>query len=160
MKEIKLTTIFFEYQSLSELSVKDQELMQAAIDIRKKAYAPYSKFRVGAAILLEDGTVVVGSNQENAAFPSGLCAERTAIFYAGATHPHVAIVSIAISASSDVKTTTTPIPPCGACRQAILEYEDKQAQPIRMLFMGAEGPIIESPSLINILPFHFDKNSL
>lgn len=160
MKEIKLTTTFFEYQSLSELSVKDQELMQAAIDIRKKAYAPYSKFRVGAAILLEDGTVVVGSNQENAAYPSGLCAERTAIFYAGSTHPNVAIVSIAISASSDVKTTTTPIPPCGACRQAILEYEDKQAQPIRMLFMGAEGPIIESPSLINILPFHFDKNSL
>ncbi|MCP1997562.1 cytidine deaminase [Flavobacterium sp. HSC-61S13] len=160
MKEIKLTTTFLEYQSLSELSAKDQELMQAAIEVRKKAYAPYSQFRVGAAILLEDGTIVVGSNQENAAFPSGLCAERTAIFYAGATHPNVAMVSIAISASSDVKTTTTPIPPCGACRQAILEYEDKQARPIRMLFMGAEGAVIESPSLINILPFHFDKNSL
>lgn len=160
MKEIKLTTTFFEYQSLSELSAKDQELMQAAIEVRKKAYAPYSKFRVGAAILLEDGTIVVGSNQENAAFPSGLCAERTAIFYAGAVHPNVAIVSMAISASSDIKITTTPIPPCGACRQTILEYEDKQAQPIRMLFMGAEGAVIESPSLINILPFHFDKNSL
>lgn len=160
MKEIKLTTIFLEYENMGALKEDDQKLMQAAIDIRKKAYAPYSKFRVGAALLLQDGTIIVGSNQENAAFPSGLCAERTAIFYAGATHPDAIIVNIAISASSDVKPTVTPIPPCGACRQVILEYESKQEQPIRMLFMGAEGPVIESPSLLNILPFHFDKNSL
>lgn len=160
MKEIKLTTTFFEYNSIEELTEADQKLMQAAIAIRKKAYAPYSKFRVGAAILLDDGTVVVGSNQENSAFPSGLCAERTAIFYAGATHPNAVMVSMAISASSDLKVTNAPIPPCGACRQAIMEYESKQEQPIRMLFMGAEGPVIESPSLVNILPFHFDKNSL
>ncbi|MBW3519561.1 cytidine deaminase [Flavobacterium sp. NKUCC04_CG] len=160
MKEIKSTSTFFEYENMAELTLIDQELMQAAIEVRKRAYAPYSKFRVGAAILLDDGTIIVGSNQENAAFPSGLCAERTAIFYAGATHPNAVMLSIAISASSDLKPTVTPIPPCGACRQAILEYENKQEQPIRMLFMGAEGPVIESPSLINILPFHFDKNSL
>ncbi|WP_430613839.1 cytidine deaminase [Flavobacterium sp. JP2137] len=160
MKEIKLTTTFFEYESIEALSLADQQLMQAAIAIRKQAYAPYSKFRVGAALLLDDGSVIEGANQENAAYPSGLCAERTAIFYAGATRPQAVIVAIAISACSDLKQTTTPIPPCGACRQAILEYENKQQQPIRMLFMGAAGPVVESPSLINMLPFHFDEDSL
>jgi len=160
MKEIKVDTVFYEYDSIDELNLEDQLLMNKAIEVRKNAYAPYSKFRVGAAILLEDGTIVVGSNQENAAFPSGLCAERTAIFYTGAVHPGAVILKIAISATSDLKITKKPIPPCGACRQTIMEYEEKQNRPIKMLFMGAEGPVVESPSLLNILPFHFEKESL
>jgi len=160
MKKVEVQTTFIEYESIHELKQDDQELMKQAIEIRKKAYAPYSQFRVGAALLLEDGTVVLGSNQENAAFPSGLCAERTAIFYAGATHPGKRIMKIAISATSDLKVTNHPIPPCGACRQSILEYEVKQEQPIEMYFMGAEGVVCYSPSLINMLPFHFDAKSM
>lgn len=160
MKKVEVQTTFIEYESIHELKQDDQELMKQAIEIRKKAYAPYSQFRVGAALLLEDGTIVLGSNQENAAFPSGLCAERTAIFYAGATHPGKRIMKIAISATSDLKVTNHPIPPCGACRQSILEYEVKQEQPIEMYFMGAEGVVCYSPSLINMLPFHFDAKSM
>lgn len=160
MKKIEVTTTFIEYESITALEPQDQTLMRQAVEIRKNAYAPYSQFRVGAALLLEDGTVVLGSNQENAAFPSGLCAERTAIFQAGALHPGKRILKIAISATSDLKVTNHPIPPCGACRQSILEYEVKQAQPIELFFMGAEGIVCYSPSLINMLPFHFDAKSM
>ncbi|MDM1045740.1 cytidine deaminase [Myroides sp. 1354] len=160
MKKVEVVTTFIEYESILELKPQDQELMEQAIAIRKNAYAPYSQFRVGAALLLEDGTFVLGSNQENAAFPSGLCAERTAIFQAGALHPNKKILKIAISATSDLKVTNHPIPPCGACRQSILEYEVKQEQPIEMFFMGAEGMVCYSPSLLNLLPFHFDAKSM
>lgn len=160
MKKVEVTTVFYEYASMQELQIEDRNLMEEAIKIRKDAYAPYSKFRVGAAILLDDGTVVLGSNQENAAFPSGLCAERTAVFQAGALYPNRVIKKIAISASSDLKVTDKPIPPCGACRQSLLEYEVKQNSPITMFFMGAEGVVYQTPSILNILPFHFDKESL
>jgi len=160
MKKVEVVTTFIEYESIHELVQQDQELMEQAVAIRKNAYAPYSQFRVGAALLLEDGTIVLGSNQENAAFPSGLCAERTAIFQAGALYPTQRILKIAISATSDLKVTNHPIPPCGACRQSILEYEVKQAQPIELFFMGAEGTVCYSPSLLNMLPFHFDAKSL
>src|SRR5690606_6679104 len=122
--------------------------------------APYSKFRVGAAVLLDNGEVVLGSNQENAAYPSGLCAERVAIFHAGAVYPDATILQIAISAASDVHTTTSPIPPCGSCRQSIAEYEFRQSRPIELYFMGETGAIYKSDSLKNLLPFSFDKNFL
>lgn len=160
MKKIEIKTEFIEYDSIDELALEDKQLMNQAVQIRENAYAPYSQFKVGAALLLEDGTVILGSNQENAAFPSGLCAERTAIFQAGALYPDKKILKIAISASSDLKLTQTPIPPCGACRQSILEYETKQNQFIEMFFMGAEGKICYSPSLVNMLPFYFDKDSM
>lgn len=160
MKKVEIITTFTEYASIDALEQQDQMLMKQAVEIRKKAYAPYSQFRVGAALLLEDGTIVLGSNQENAAFPSGLCAERTAIFQAGALYPEKRILKIAISATSDLKITDHPIPPCGACRQSMLEYEIKQTQPIEMFFMGAEGIVCYSPSIINMLPFHFDAKSM
>lgn len=160
MKKLEIKTVFYEYNSLEALEQEDKELMEAAVEIRKIAYAPYSQFRVGAAVLMENGTIVLGSNQENAAYPSGLCAERTAIFQAGALYPDQVIKKIAISASSDLRETKTPIPPCGACRQSLLEYETKQTEPIEMFFMGASGVVYKSPSIINILPFHFDKESL
>lgn len=160
MNEITIKTTFSVYESTGELPQDVQDLMQQAVEIRKKAYAPYSQFRVGAALLLDNGKVVLGSNQENAAYPSGLCAERTAIFYTGANYPEAKIVKMAISAASDTNTTTTPTPPCGACRQSIAEYEFKQDSPIEIYFMGQAGPVYKSDSLKNLLPLTFDKNFL
>ena len=134
--------------------------MEQAISTRKNAYAPYSKFRVGTAILLDNGKIVRGSNQENAAYPSGLCAERVAIFQAGAIYPHAKILKMAITAASDTNKTIEPIPPCGACRQSIAEYEIRQDTQIEMYFMGETGQVYKSDSLKNLLPLLFNKNVL
>lgn len=157
MKEITIQTSFTEYESIDDLDVQIKKLMLEAVKIRKNAYAPYSKFRVGAAVLLDNGEIVTGSNQENAAYPSGLCAERTAIFYTGSNFPDQKILAIAISACSDLKITSEPIPPCGSCRQSMFEYEIKQNEPIKLFCMGGEGVVIESKSIGNLLPFNFDK---
>jgi cytidine deaminase len=160
MNEITIQTRFSVFENASELPTDIQDFMNQAVEIRKNAYAPYSKFRVGAALLLDNGKIVLGSNQENAAYPSGLCAERTAIFYAGANYPDAKIVKIAISAASDTNPTVAPIPPCGACRQSIAEYEFRQDLPIEIYFMGESGSIYKSDSLKNLLPLTFDKNFL
>lgn len=160
MKKINVNTTFSVFDSIDELDASVKELMQKAIEVRKQAYAPYSKFRVGAAILLEDGEVVVGSNQESAAYPSGLCAERVAIFQAGAIYPDKKILKIAISATSDINPTKRPTPPCGACRQSISEYEQKQDTPIEIYFMGETGEVFKSDSLENLLPLSFHKDFL
>lgn len=160
MKEISITVTFQVFNAIEELPKKAESLMLQAIAIRKKAYAPYSQFKVGAAILLDNGKVVLGSNQENAAFPSGLCAERVAIFQAGTLYPEAKIIKIAISAASDTNSTNTPIPPCGGCRQSISEYEIKQEAPIAIYFMGETGAIYKSESIKNLLPLMFDKNFL
>jgi cytidine deaminase len=160
MKEINITTRFTVFENTNELPNDIQELMAKAVTARKNAYAPYSKFKVGAALQLNNGEIILGSNQENAAYPSGLCAERVAIFYAGANFPKAKILQIAISATSDLMPNTTPIPPCGACRQSIAEYEINQEMPIEIYFMGETGAIYKSDSLKNLLPFVFDKNFL
>jgi cytidine deaminase len=160
MKELHLTTTFKVFEDQSQLSENIQSLMQEAIEIRKKAYAPYSHFRVGAAIALDNGKIVLGSNQENAAYPSGLCAERVAIYQAGAIYPEAKIVTIAISAASDSNPTLTPIPPCGSCRQSIAEYEFKQDAPIEIYFMGESGEVYRSNSINNLLPLSFNSTSL
>ena len=160
MKEIHITTTFEVFQSVADLSENIQALMQQAIKIRKKAYAPYSHFRVGAAILLDNGKIVLGSNQENAAYPSGLCAERVAIYQAGAIYPDVKMLTIAITAASDSNPTLSPIPPCGSCRQSIAEYEFKQDTPIEIYFMGESGEVYKSNSINNLLPLSFNKTSL
>ncbi|KLT71618.1 MULTISPECIES: cytidine deaminase [Flavobacterium] len=160
MKEINFTSSFLSYDSFEELPTDIQELMNQAVEIRKKAYAPYSQFKVGAALLLDNGKIVLGSNQENAAYPSGLCAERVAIFHAGSVYPEAKILKIAISAASDTNQTKAPIPPCGSCRQSIAEYEIKQDTPIEIYFMGEIGAIYRSASLKNLLPFMFDKKFL
>ena len=160
MKEITITTQFKVFESLQELPNDIQDLMTQAVEVRKNAYAPYSKFRVGVAIFLDNGKIVLGSNQENAAYPSGLCAERVAIFYAGAVYPEAKILKMAITAASDTNQTTAPIPPCGSCRQSIAEYEIKQETPIEIYFMGEIGAIYKSESLKNLLPFMFDKKLL
>ncbi|WP_125722187.1 cytidine deaminase [Flavobacterium ustbae] len=160
MKEINITTSFTIFENLNELPSDIQDLMNQAVEIRKKAYAPYSKFKVGAALLLDNGKVILGSNQENAAYPSGLCAERTAIFYAGSSYPKAKILKMAITAASDTNQTTAPIPPCGSCRQSIAEYEIKQDTPIEIYFMGEIGEVYKSSSLKNLLPLMFDKKFL
>ena len=160
MKKIEIKTSFTVFQSVEELPQEIQSLMQQAIAVRKNAYAPYSKFKVGTALLLDNGKVVLGSNQENAAYPSGLCAERVAIFQSGAIYPDAKIIKMAISAASDTNQTTTPIPPCGSCRQSIYEYEFKQNTPIAIYFMGVSGEIYKSDSIKNLLPLSFDKNFL
>ncbi|MRX65855.1 cytidine deaminase [Maribacter luteus] len=160
---MKKQTISFEYQvygSVEELGSQDQELMQAAIKARKDAYAPYSNFLVGAAVLLENGEVVIGSNQENASYPSGLCAERVAVFHAGAKFPGVVIKAIAITAMSKNHLVDTPAAPCGNCRQAISEYEFRQKAPIPILMMGEKGEVIKCKSLADILPLGFNNTYL
>ena len=159
MKQISINTTI-SVLTKDELSKEETSLMSQAFEARSKAYAPYSKFTVGAAILLDNGIVVQGSNQENAAYPSGLCAERVAIYYAGATYPNAKIVKMFITASPQDRDLEEPIPPCGSCRQAIAEYEFKQDTPIAIFFMGAKGDIYKSDSLKNILPLIFDKNHL
>lgn len=160
MKEININTSFSVYSSIAELPEEIQSLMRSAVETRKNAYAPYSKFRVGTALLLDNDNIVLGSNQENAAYPSGLCAERVAIFQSGAIYPEAKILRMAISAASDTNETKSPIPPCGACRQSISEYEFKQGTPIEIYFMGESGEVYKSDSIKNLLPLSFDKNFL
>lgn len=160
MKEIKIESTLYVYESIDELSTDVKQLMEKAVEARDKAYAPYSKFNVGAALILDNGEIIAGSNQENASYPSGLCAERTAIYYAGAKYPKARIVKMAITAASQNQKTTSPIPPCGACRQAIAEYEVKQEQDIEIYFMGETGTVAKSNSLANLLPLVFDKSKL
>ncbi|MBQ7180989.1 MAG: cytidine deaminase [Bacteroidaceae bacterium] len=137
-----------------ELSAEDQQLVRAAMEATRTSYAPYSHFCVGAAVRLSDGCVVTGSNQENAAFPSGLCAERTALFAANAQHPDTPVVALAIAAFTQGHFLADPIPPCGACRQVILEVEDRYRQPIRILLYGTEG-IHVVDSVKALLPLYF-----
>jgi cytidine deaminase len=160
MKDIIISTQFSAFESVQELPNEVQNLMSQAVEVRKNAYAPYSKFRVGAALLLDNGKIVLGSNQENAAYPSGLCAERVAVFHAGSNYPEAKILKMAITAASDTNQTTGPIPPCGSCRQSIAEYEIKQNAPIEIYFMGEIGAIYKSASLKNLLPLMFDKKFL
>jgi len=160
MKEVKIESTIYVYDSLEELPSETQLLMGKAAEAREKAYAPYSNFQVGTALLLDNNEIITGSNQENASYPSGLCAERTAIYYANSQYPNAKILSMAITAGSKNNKTTSPIPPCGACRQAIAEYEVKQDAPIEIYFMGEIGKVAKSNSLSNLLPLIFDKSVL
>lgn len=142
------------------LSEIESELVDQAIKASKNAYAPYSRFNVGAAVLLEDGTIVIGNNQENVAYPSGLCAERVAFFAAGAQHPGKIINSVAIHAYSDIFEVTDAVAPCGACRQSMSEYEIKQKQPISLLFSGPDGQIKKISDVASLLPLIFNETKL
>jgi len=148
------------YSSEEELSPEDLKLLEKARQAREGAYAPYSGFKVGAALMLESGELVIGSNQENASFPSGLCAERVAVFQAGARYPDALIKSIAITATGRVARLKIPAAPCGNCRQSMLEYESRQGHPIRILMQGEEGIIYECPSVASLLPLGFDGSFL
>lgn len=160
MRSITITSTFQVYDSFKALPGEVQDLMSKAVEARENAYAPYSRFYVGAALLLSNSEIITGSNQENASYPSGLCAERTAVFYAGAKYPQEKINIMAISAKSLSYTVEKPIPPCGACRQSIAEYEIKQKAPVEIYFMGEKGEILKSNSLAELLPLIFDNSYL
>tara|TARA_R110002073_G_scaffold322276_2_gene498851 strand:+ start:39417 stop:39899 length:483 start_codon:yes stop_codon:yes gene_type:complete len=160
MKKINIASSGYLYDTIEELPEVDRSLMEAAIEATKNSYSPYSKFRVGAALLMEDDSVIVGSNQENAAYPSGMCAERVAIWKAGSDFPNKKIKKIAITAISSNKQVDKPVGPCGACRQSLLEYEINQEEPMEVIFMGEVGKIVKAESITSLLPFSFDASYL
>ncbi len=161
MKIIQHSNDFEEYASFIELPESDKKLMLEAQSAAETAYAPYSKFHVGAAVLLENGIIVKGNNQENAAYPSGLCAERVALFAAGANYPGVKIVTIAIHAFAEKnKQHPQAVGPCGACRQVMAEYEHRYHQPMRLIMQAENGKYIISHRISHLLPFMFNADNL
>ena len=159
MIEKKITTTFIKSE-LNVLTDSDKNLIRIAKNSLKSAYAPYSGFLVGASVLLENGEVVAGNNQENVAYPSGLCAERVAIFYASSEFPNAKIKTIAITAISKKFEIKDVISPCGACRQVISEYEVKQNENIRVLLHQANDTVIIINSISDLLPFMFISKEL
>ena len=155
MEKKTITIPYEEYASLEELSAADRDLLEAAIDAVKGSYAPYSHFNVGAAVRLADGTVVKGANQENAAYPSGLCAERTAMFAASAQHPGVPFEGLAVVCSRDGVLMPNPGSPCGACRQVMAQYEREAKKPLRIL-LGSSGPILAFTGVESLMPLIFN----
>ncbi len=160
MKSKQVISNFDIYNNRLDLPKSIRLLFDAAEDARQNAYAPYSKFQVGAALLLSNDNIVIGNNQENAAYPSGLCAERVAIFHAAAQYPELSIEKIFISGTSLQNNTNQPVAPCGSCRQVISEYETKQKHNIEIYFSGASGAIIKAHSIQDLLPFAFNSSIL
>lgn len=155
MKTIEITSKIKVFEKPEELSQEQHKLVQEAIKATKDAYAPYSEFFVGAAVLLNNGKIILGNNQENAAYPSGLCAERTALFHVGAKYKNEIIKSIAITAQSEKHQVNKPVIPCGGCLQVILEYEVKQNSPIEFILFGTSGEIYVINGIKNLLPLQF-----
>lgn len=151
--------ITITYCQPNELTAEDQELVERAKQATLNSYSPYSKFAVGAAVRLKNGDIIIGANQENAAFPSGLCAERTAIFAAQAQHPDQPITTLAIAARNSNGLMQEPVVPCGSCRQVMTEIEDRYNQPIRILLYGTNG-IYAVNTVKDILPLGFIGKSM
>src|SRR3954464_1629963 len=160
MTKRELKIVYAEFENEKQMLPADQELLQKARTATHSAYAPYSNFYVGAALLLKNGMVITGNNQENVAYPSGLCAERVAIYAAGANHPDVAIHTIAITCRAKNFEVDEPLSPCGACRQAIAEYETRHGSKIRILLAGEKGKIRMVKSVADLLPFMFNEEKL
>ena len=157
MREITLPIIYSEYSSGDIMPDSDTQLIRNAREAAKNGYAPYSGYQVGAAVLLANGKIIQGNNQENAAYPSGLCAERVALFYAASQFPGVAVEAIAVTIHND--NSGDPAKPCGACRQVLAEYEDLSGKPIRIILDSADK-IIVLPGIDGLLPLRFKKDDL
>ncbi len=158
-KEININYEYFS--NTDELGEVEKELFVKAKEAREKAYAPYSNFLVGCALLLENGEIVIGSNQENAAYPSGTCAERATIFWTSSNFPDVKIKKMfVVGGPKDFPERSVATPPCGACRQSILEYESKQEENIEIYFASINGEICKTNSIKDLLPFSFDSKFL
>ena len=158
MKTINLN-IAIKHCQLDELSVADRELIEQAMKATDNAYAEYSHFYVGAALRLANGRIVIGANQENAAFPSGLCAERTAVFSAQANFPDQSIEALALVARNDNGVIDNPVTPCGACRQVLLGVEERYGLPMRILMYGKSG-VYSVGSAKDLLPLSFVDSSM
>ena len=159
MIEKKITTTFYQ-TDFSSLNSEEKDMVNRAKNSLDDAYAPYSGFLVGATVLLENGEIISGNNQENVAYPSGLCAERVAIFYAGSQFPDVKMKTIAVTAISKKFEITDVISPCGSCRQAIAEYEVKQEENIRILLHHPDDSVLILNSISDLLPFMFKSKGL
>ena len=144
----------------TKLPVKEADLLDVAHEAAKHAYAPYSRFKVGAAVLLKNGHIISGNNQENAVYPLGTCAERVALFYASAQFPEAPVAKIAITAIGHESELTCPVPPCGSCRQALLEYEVKFGGPIEVIMAGEKGAVYIAKSVAELLPLAFNNDFL
>lgn len=155
MTDRELIISFKEY-TFDELAAEDRQLVDAAIAAMQNAYSPYSHFKVGAAVRLSDGSIVTGCNQENAAYPSGLCAERTAMFAASAQHPELAMRSLAVAGGHEGVLESKPASPCGACRQVMAQYQRKAGAPMSVLVVG-EGKVWKFDKVDDLLPFIFDS---
>lgn len=160
MKKISLSLEFSVYNTLAELADDDRKLLEKAILSMKKAYAPYSNFKVGAAVLLDNGEIILGNNQENAAYPSGLCAERVALFHASSIYPEVPAKAIAVTASSVDFDIHDPVTPCGSCRQVMAETEGRGNIPLKVIMMGEHGKIYITEGVNNLLPLMFQAEQL
>ena len=155
-----LSVAYTEVSGPNNLSDQDKDLLQLAWEACDSAYAPYSNFHVGASVRLANDLVFKGNNQENAAYPSGICAERVAVFSASALHPGIPIRSIAVVARTEVFNLSVPVTPCGACRQVIAEYEMLSGQPIRILLQGNSEKIWIIDGIANLLPLMFHGGDL
>ena len=156
MTQTKLVINYQEFDSPAEMSPEDQELIAAAHEARKGSYSPYSNFQVGAALRLDNGLIVKGANQENAAYPSGLCAERTAMFWASANYPDIPFDTLAISAADHGVLCELPASPCGSCRQVMAEYQKKYGRPLKVILVG-EKRIRKFDKVEDLLPIIFDS---
>jgi cytidine deaminase len=152
-----LTLAYEEFEHYSELNERDQLLLKKANEVVENAYAPYSKFKVGASVLLENGEIILGSNQENIAYPSGLCAERVALFYAGANFPQTKVDTICIVAKGDLIPKDHLLSPCGSCRQVMSESEMRQNKPFRVILVSQNNKVLVFNSALDLLPFAFGK---
>jgi len=159
MKEKEIQFVYTEYENLAEMDGDDMKLIEKAIEAGRKAYAPYSRFQVGAALLLDDGTIVTGANVENAAFPSGSCAEKTALSYAVSNYPELKVRAIAIAARTENGLTNEPVSPCGNCRQMLLEEEHRNGLPIKVIMYGAKRTVV-TPSGEKLMPLQFTRDNL
>lgn len=160
MNEKTLTLRYSSSNNTDKLRVTDAGLLKKAREAAEKAYAPYSAFRVGAAVRLSNGEIVIGSNQENAAYPSGLCAERVALFAASSMYPDSVIEAVAVTIDTDDRKVIEPVSPCGACRQVLAEYEHRQKKKIRVIFSGETGKTIVVDGMENLLPLTFTAANL
>jgi cytidine deaminase len=159
MKTSEIRILVHEYQNINELTENEQNLLGEARKITKSAYAPYSGFHVGAAVLLNNGKIITGNNQENSAYPSGLCAERVALFYANANFPDSEVIAIAVSAVKNGVLVDEPVKPCGSCRQALAEAEVRFEKPIRIILDGSSSIIVLN-GMESLLPLSFSKKDL
>ena len=160
MKKINVSSKFTEYESAEQLDPRDRLLWEKAREARDRAYAPYSEFKVGAALLMENNEIVTGNNQENAAYPSSMCAERVAAWSALSSFPGLKILKVFIAARSENKPINRPVSPCGSCRQTLAEYEIKQDQPIQIYFTGDTGIIMKADSVRDLMPLMFGNTLL
>jgi cytidine deaminase len=160
MKQVEISTELTVFDDINELEAADKILMEKAHEATGKSYSPYSKFRVGCAVLLENGETVSGANQENAAYPACICAERVALAAASSLYPEVKPVKIAIAIKNEKKTQSDPAAPCGECRQTIFEYEKRFGSPVKIFMRGEVGRIFMVDSVAKLLPLAFSKKDL